>query len=244
MKYIFCLTLITINSLYAMESLNKDLEKIIFYNFFCKPNAENDLSDLYSLSLSKCNIKDLESHIPMLGLKKLSFLLLTHKKNNLSELFRHPTNVELKSRIVLQHLDLSDNKLTKIPPEIGQCTDLESLNLDNNYLRLLPRQIGSLKNLIQLTVQKNKLRYLPDEIGKLTNLTALNVSENQLNLLPLTTATLKNLRTVNLQKNNSLIVKATQELLAQLPFVQCYLDNDQINRINSNDQLKNLELTH
>lgn len=33
----------------------------------------------------------------------------------------------------LRRLDLTNNKLLRVPPELEQCTSLEHLSLDNNY---------------------------------------------------------------------------------------------------------------
>jgi hypothetical protein len=85
----------------------------------------------------------------------------------------------------LQRLDLSENQLTALPPEIGQLTALQRLDLSENQLTAaLPPEIGRLKALQSLNLERNQLTALPPEIGRLTALQGLNLFENQLTALP------------------------------------------------------------
>ncbi len=63
-------------------------------------------------------------------------------------------------------LDLSNNQLTTLSPEIGQLTHLESLDLSNNQLSTLPLDIGYLINLQYLDLSYNPLSQLPPHIRK------------------------------------------------------------------------------
>ena len=77
--------------------------------------------------------------------------------------------------VQLRSLNLSNNHLTAIPPEIGQLTKLQSLTLNGNYLTTLPPEIGGLTNLRELYLGENRINALPPEIGHLTYLTTLSV---------------------------------------------------------------------
>ncbi|MBK9210867.1 MAG: leucine-rich repeat domain-containing protein [Anaerolineales bacterium] len=55
-------------------------------------------------------------------------------------------------------LNLSNMKLTELPPALGQLTQLTKLNLSNNKLT-------------------NELTTLPDSLGQLTQLQTLNIYE-------------------------------------------------------------------
>ena len=84
----------------------------------------------------------------------------------------------------IKKINLSYNKLTKLPVEIGQLTQLTTLHLSNNKLTHLPVEIGQLTQLTTLNLSNNKLTHLPVEIGQLIQLTTLHLSDNMIeNLL-------------------------------------------------------------
>ncbi|MCT7993897.1 COR domain-containing protein [Laspinema olomoucense] len=98
-------------------------------------------------------------------------------------------------------LDLSRKELTKLPPEIGQLSNLTELNLNSNQLSALPPEIGQLSNLTKLSLWSNQLSALPPEIGQLSNLTKLNLNSNQLSALPPEIGQLSNLTELHLHCN-------------------------------------------
>jgi len=99
------------------------------------------------------------------------------------------------------HLNLSNNQLTALPPEITKLTNLTELNLYNNQLTALPPEITKLANLTGLYLSNNQLTALPPEIVKLTNLTKLDLSFNQLTALPPEITKLTKLTELNLYNN-------------------------------------------
>jgi Leucine-rich repeat (LRR) protein len=99
-------------------------------------------------------------------------------------------------------LDLSGQRLTVLPPEIGQLTTLQTLDLRHNQLTVLPPEIGRLTNLDGLYLDGNQLTALPPEIGRLTNLDGLWLDGNQLTALPPEIGQLTNLQTLGLRNNH------------------------------------------
>ena len=72
-------------------------------------------------------------------------------------------------------LDLCDNHLTALPPEIAQLTALTNLNLSDNHLTALPTGIAHLTALTALDLSYNHLTAFPPEIAQLTGLTRLTL---------------------------------------------------------------------
>lgn len=100
-------------------------------------------------------------------------------------------------------LDLSNQKLVKVPSEVFARTELEELNLSNNKLTgALPSEIRNLKNLKVLRLNGNQMTGLPAEIGQLSHLTELDLSGNRLTGLPLELGNLKNLQILNVSGND------------------------------------------
>ena len=97
-------------------------------------------------------------------------------------------------------LDLRDNQLTTLPPEIGQLTSLTWLDLRDNQLTTLPPEIVQLMNLTELYLSGNQLTTLPPEIVQLTSLTTLYLGGNQLTTLPPEIVQLTSLTTLNLDR--------------------------------------------
>ena len=81
----------------------------------------------------------------------------------------------------IDEVNLSNNKLTQLPVEIGQLTQLTTLNLSYNQLTQLSVEIGQLTQLITFDLSYNQLTQLSVEIGQLTQLTTTKIyDQNQL----------------------------------------------------------------
>ncbi|NIN06216.1 MAG: GTPase, partial [Armatimonadetes bacterium] len=109
-----------------------------------------------------------------------------------------PELVQLKN---LQKLDLSSNELTAVPLEIAQLTNLQALNLSGNRLTSMPPEIAQLANLQRLYLHNNQLTTVPGAIARLVNLRWLSLSNNQLTAVPAEIIRLTHLETLSLSKN-------------------------------------------
>ena len=90
-------------------------------------------------------------------------------------------NVDGRGRVVELALDV--NSLSgRIPPEIGNLTNLVSLNLSGNQLTgSMPRQLGNMTALRWVSLSRNQLSgSIPPEIGNLSGMTQLRLNDNDL----------------------------------------------------------------
>lgn len=84
----------------------------------------------------------------------------------------------------LQWLDLSKNRLTELPPELGQLKQLKKLILNKNRLEAIPPEIGQLHDLRELIISQNELETLPEEISNLQKLRYIDMWSNNVTHLP------------------------------------------------------------
>lgn len=135
--------------------------------------------------------------LPNLRHLNLSGSLPTHELNDGE---RPPTEVP-KAVFSLQklvELDLSNNSLDAIPPDIGKLKGLKKLNLSGNSLQQLPPEIGALSELEELNLANTGLESFPDAIIRLKKLRTLDLSGNRVGRLPPKIRELSNLVELNL----------------------------------------------
>ncbi|KAB5550869.1 Endonuclease/exonuclease/phosphatase [Coniochaeta sp. 2T2.1] len=80
----------------------------------------------------------------------------------------------------LAELYIASNKLTSIPPGIGQLRQLRILEASYNQISELPPEIGMCTNLKQLFLFDNNITHLPHELGFLYHLDMLGIEGNPL----------------------------------------------------------------
>ena len=101
----------------------------------------------------------------------------------------------------LRQLDLSDNQLNKIPRFLRKCDNLQEITLNFNQLELSERSVRNLAHIPLILLAGNKLSKLPENIGELTAARKLNFSVNELSDVPSTFANLDSLTSVIFYKN-------------------------------------------
>lgn len=135
--------------------------------------------------------------------------------------------------------DLSQNRLSALPPALLGLQCLELLSLSHNCLRSVPAHIANLSALTHLNVSRNQLRSLPpalcrlqlhvlllshnrlqrlpEAIGAMAALRQLDVSCNELRSLPPSMGRLSSLRDLNVRRNR---ITALPAELSLLPLVR------------------------
>ena len=99
---------------------------------------------------------------------------------HLEKFLRRRENVKQLANIL--SLNLSHNRLEKLPDIFLQLINLTCLYVNNNRLSSLPESIGCLKRLQELDLRNNQLKVL-DVVRKLPNLRKLLVEGNPLTLV-------------------------------------------------------------
>ncbi len=126
-------------------------------------------------------------------------------------------------------LDLSGKKLTELPPEIGNLSNLTELSLAINQISIIPEWIGNLSNLTRLNLYRNQISIIPEWIGNLSNLTELSFAINQISIIPEVIGNLSNLTELDLDSNQISVIPEWIGNLSNL--IELDLDSNQISVI-------------
>ncbi|MBS0652856.1 MAG: leucine-rich repeat domain-containing protein [Verrucomicrobia bacterium] len=117
----------------------------------------------------------------------------------------------------IQYLDLSNCKLTSLPPEIAIFKGLVILDLNRNKMTRLPHEIGELRNLARLTLSNNPISEIPLAIRQLAQLKELYIDSNKLEKIPAGVLALDGLEILNVNSNQ---ITELPEALAQLKMLR------------------------
>uniref|UniRef100_A0A1B6J3X3 Leucine-rich repeat-containing protein 57 n=1 Tax=Homalodisca liturata TaxID=320908 RepID=A0A1B6J3X3_9HEMI len=144
---------------------------------------------------------------------------------------------------VLRTLDLSDNSLPLLPPEIGSFSLLKSISCNNNKLTDLPVEIGQLVKLETLSLTGNKLISLPSSLSQLISLKFVYLSNNQLKDFPVLFCGLKHLEVLDVSNN---LIESIPSEIGSLRATELNLNQNRIsfisNEISVCPRLKTLRL--
>ena len=69
----------------------------------------------------------------------------------------------------IRRIDLSDNKLTSLPPSLEKMTSLEYLDISSNKLKKLPIYLLSLPNIKNIRIGGNCMEYSMPSDGEISN---------------------------------------------------------------------------
>ncbi|CAN0130874.1 unnamed protein product [Bubo scandiacus] len=155
--------------------------------------ALRHLGRLAELDLSHNRLRGLGDGGALAGLRGLRKLSLSHNELGAEGPGQSPRLAELGR---LEELDLSFNRLRRLPEGLGRLRHLralDSLMLDGNRLQALPTGFGSLQrlkmlnlssnllgDLEELVLQGNQIAILPEGFGQLSRITLWKIKDNPL----------------------------------------------------------------
>jgi len=157
--------------------------------------------------------------IPEINLPGLTVLNLSDNK-----ITKVPDLSNLHSLVTL---NLSKNKITEIPESVNKLVNLKVLDVSNNALTSFPENTVNLSLLTDLDLSSNAIEgKLPDSIGSFGGLKILKMSNNKLSdSIPESIATLKTLIELDLSNN---------ELTNGIPSVIDEIDNLRVLNLSKN----------
>jgi Leucine-rich repeat (LRR) protein len=129
---------------------------------------------------------------------------------------------------VLRSLDLSDNRMTSIPQNIGAFINLKNLNLSSNLIEVIPDQVGQLSKLESLNLSSNRIRSVPQTLQNLSKLRELNLSSNNISAFPAFLSKLKFLNVLDLGNNS---ITAVPDGVEGLSVIELILLKNKITRV-------------
>ena len=119
----------------------------------------------------------------------------------------------------LRELYLGKNKLSKLDNQLTQLKHLEILDLSKNKFQNFPPQLCNIPSLKQLFLGRNEIQFIPECIGQLINLEILDLWLNPIDGLPQSISKLKQLKTVDLRGIN-FSSKSQASIQALIPWVK------------------------
>lgn len=144
---------------------------------------------------------------------------------------------------ILKTMDISENRFTIIPEEIGKFTQLKHLNISGNRLIELPEIMGNLIKLEVLLAMNNMIVKLPKTLNNLKNLKQVNLSNNQIEEFPIIFCGLKHLDILDLSRNKIMIIPSE---CSNLYCIELNLNQNQISELSDDiskaERLKTLRL--
>ncbi|NXW45022.1 MFHA1 protein, partial [Nyctiprogne leucopyga] len=209
--------------------------------------ALRHLSRLAELDLSHNRLRGLGDGGALAGLRGLRKLSLSHNELGAEGPGLPPRLAELSR---LEELDLSFNRLRRLPEGLGRLRRLRALDVDHNllpsfpaallelaaleeldcsgnrHLGALPEGIATLRRLKILWLSGTGLAALPEALCQLSALESLMLDGNRLRALPAGFGSLQRLKMLNLSSN--LLGEFPTAILALPSLEELYLSRNQL----------------
>jgi len=118
-----------------------------------------------------------------------------------SKLFKDIETAKKEKNNVI-NLDLSNQELNKIPPQIKKFKNIENLNLSNNNISKINSAIYNSETIETLDLSNNQLTVIPYKMERMYKLKNLNLKANKIDTIYGSFSALRYLRYCNLSENN------------------------------------------
>jgi hypothetical protein len=130
--------------------------------------------------------------------------------------------MDKEGRENLKYLNLTARGLTHTPPEIALLKGLLDLQLSDNNIRSIGPQLFFCRNLRKLDLSSNIVDHIPTEIAYLANLEELILRDNRLTALPANFSQLKKLKILDLSNMHTRLSKGYNNF-SYIPPSVCHL---------------------
>lgn len=222
------------------------------------PNEIYTFKNLTSLSLgfdsNENSSNEINKFSSFLNLKYLQLKWVTIDENLLKK-FKSIKELSLSSSEIknfeeflknlshnksLEKLEFSNNKLIKLPKEIGLLKNLQSFFSSNNKFRKeLPNEFYNLKELKNIEIQGSEIEIISDKLNHLKKLESLKLYHNKISKLPKKIGSLSNLSKLYLNHNK---ITELPKDIGKLNLSYLSLNNNSLKELpNSFTKLKNLD---
>ncbi|CAD6186976.1 unnamed protein product [Caenorhabditis auriculariae] len=211
-------------------------------SFFCLPIAckrqidsldrrQNNLYDVPSdIDKYRRTLEYLQlsmNHIEALPKKLFTLRLLRVLDVSDNEIAVVPPDVAKLSSMV--ELNLSRNKITDLPEELKECRELRILDLSGNAITRFPDVLVKCESIMSLCLLDVSLTALPQNIGQLKNLRILEARDNLLRKVPSSIVDLANLQVLDLGLNE--INEIPEDMGKMESLREFYIDSNGLNTL-------------
>lgn len=213
---------LNLNNTFKKLSIHTNLEVLILDSLGIRiiPESISQFQKLKQISLAHNADLLLEPTISRLSKLPIEFLNLSN--NKLTEL---PENIINLTTLKDLNLSYNNMKAPKTYNLLGQLPKLYSLWIDHNELETLPPTIGNLKQIRFLYVDHNNLDQLPDSMIDMKKLWVIHAGYNKFRELPTVFAKMKVLLMVHINNNEISTIPKTYET-EKYPLAGLLLDNN------------------
>ena len=221
---------------------NDDFWRRLYEKYYADTDIDLDVEfdsffDLFKFAFSLDNVliafKD-QGEVGIRKLHSLKKIKLTNRTDSIHKIESIPYGIGYLENLF--KLNLENNDISYISPQIGKLVNLEILNLRGNRISSIPEELYNLTNLLKLDLSLNDITFISPKISNLIKLTELNLAANVLKYYPIEIYNLPKLITLNLRANFITLVPNPNKFVN---LIELNLSNNKISKLPKNFNLFN-----